>query len=199
MKFLKWGAGVVLLVIVVFFAAGLLLPRKYHVEREVTISASPATIHPAVNRLAEWPAWTAWTVKRYPDMKVSFSGPEEGVGAKYQWNGESTGQGDLEILTSDPQRGITYNLAFDDGAMLSTGGLTYEPAGEETRVVWYADGDLGWSPIGRYFGLMLDGMMGPDFQTGLNNLKQLVEAKTAASDERQKEPGPSPVPAAGEQ
>ena len=173
---MKWFGAIVVGLAVLFLIVGLLLPRKYHVEREVTIAAPPAAIHPAINRLAEWPNWTAWTVERFPDMKVSFSGPEEGVGARYEWNGESTGQGELEVLTSDPEKGITYDMAFDHGAMPSTGGLKYEPAGEQTKVVWYADGDLGFSPVNRYFGLLLDGMMGPDFQTGLNNLKKRVEA-----------------------
>jgi hypothetical protein len=36
---------------------------------------------------------------------------------------------------------------------------------------------LGWSPINRYFGLMMDGMMGPDLEKGLTNLKDRVEAE----------------------
>jgi hypothetical protein len=31
------------------------------------------------------------------------------------------------------------------------------------KVTWTNDGDLGASPIGRWFGLFMDRMMGPDF------------------------------------
>ena len=37
-------------------------------------------------------------------------------------------------------------------------------------------GDLGSNPINRYFGLIMDRMMGPDFEEGLNTLKGKVEA-----------------------
>ena len=143
---------------------------------------APEQVHPAVNRLKEWPTWTAWTVERFPDMQVSFSGPEEGVGAKYEWDGKSTGQGELELKTSDPAQGVTYDLAFDHGKMPSTGGLRFAPEGAGTKVTWYADGDLGWSPIGRCFGVMMDSMMGPDFEAGLAKLKKKVEGTTVASE-----------------
>lgn len=33
------------------------------------------------------------------------------------------------------------------------------------------------NPISRYFGLMMDRFMAPDFETGLNNLKKKVESQ----------------------
>lgn len=179
MKYLKWAGGIVLGLVLAFAIVGLCLPRVYHVERSVTIDASPERIHAIVDRLSEWPKWTAWTVERYPDMKVKFSGPEEGVGAHYEWDGESTGHGELELKTSDPTTGITYDMAFDHGAMPCTGGIRFDAAGTATKVTWFTDGDLGWNPINRCFGLMLDGMMGPDFQKGLENLKARAEAELA--------------------
>jgi len=184
MRTLKWIALGVGLVVVVFLLVGFSLPRKFHVERSVVIDAPPAQVHPAVNRLKEWPTWTAWTVERFPDMKVSFAGPEEGVGARYEWEGESIGQGELEIKTSDPAKGVTYEMAFNHGAMPSTGGLTCASEGRGTKVTWYANGDLGFSPIGRFFGLSMDSMMGPDFQTGLSNLKKKVESGNASPPNR---------------
>lgn len=189
MKFLKWAGGLLVGLAIVFIVVGLCLPRLYHVERSVSINAPPEKIHAVVNRLEEWPKWTAWTVEKYPDMKVKFSGPKEGVGAKYEWDGESTDQGELELKTSDPATGVTYDMAFDHGAMPSTGGIKLAAEGTATKVTWFADGDLGWSPINRYFGLALDGMMGPDFQTGLENLKKRVEAEPATPvDSAQEKP-----------
>jgi len=183
MKIVK-RVGIVLAgIAMLFIVVGLCLPRLYHVERSVSINAPPEKIHAVVNRLEEWPKWTAWTVEKYPDMKVTFSGPQEGVGAKYQWDGESTGQGELELKTSDPATGVTYDMAFDHGTMPSTGGIKFAAEGTSTKVIWFADGDLGWNPINRYFGLALDSMMGPDFQTGLENLKKRVEAEPANSAE----------------
>ena len=57
-----------------------------------------------------------------------------------------------------------------------TGAIMLEAGGENTKVTWSNEGDLGANPINRYFGLMMDRMMGPDFEEGLNNLKRAVEA-----------------------
>jgi hypothetical protein len=177
MKILKWLGGILVGLLVVLLVVGLCLPRKFRVERRIVIDAAPDRIHRLVNRFREWPAWTAWNENRYPGMQVSFVGPDEGVGAKYHWTGEASGTGDMEITASDPARGIEYDLSFENGEMLSTGAIEYVPEGESTRVTWHAAGDLGWNPVGRYFGLLLDGMMGPDLEKGLANLKARVEAE----------------------
>jgi len=39
--------------------------------------------------------------------------------------------------------------------------------------------DLGAGPIRRYFGLFMDGMIGPDYERGLGRLKTLAEAPPA--------------------
>ena len=45
------------------------------------------------------------------------------------------------------------------------------------KVTWFNQGDLGWNPVSRYFGLLMDKMMGPDFEEGLENLRRKAESK----------------------
>jgi len=174
MKTLKWigiGLGTAL---VLFLVIGLCLPRRFHVERTLIIEAPPEAIYPVVTRLREWPTWTAWTKERYPDMKIEFSGPEEGIGAKQSWEGESSGRGSIEITKANPEEGIAYAFSYDGNR--STGGIGLFPGPDCALVTWYADGDLGMNPIARYFGRLMDSYMGPDFERGLINLKKKVEA-----------------------
>src|SRR5262245_50120908 len=147
-------------IIVIAAAIGLFLPRRFQVVRDTLIDAQPEAIYPVIARLPEWPTWTAWTIERYPDMKVSFSGPEEGVGAKQSWSGKSSGSGNIEITKADPQVGIDYDFALE--GYRSTGGLMFFPGPDGTIVAWHAEGDLGFNPINRYCGLFMDKMMGPD-------------------------------------
>jgi polyketide cyclase/dehydrase/lipid transport protein len=178
MKVIKWIIGIALGLALLFCIIGWCLRGRYHVERSVSIKAPPERIHPSVSRLEEWPKWTAWTVAKYPDMKISYSGPSEGVGAKYEWEGESVGgHGELTITESEPAKGIKYAMAFEQ--MPLSGGIRYEPTGDTTKVTWFTEGELGMNPISRYFGLLMDSMMGPDFETGLANLKQRVEMEAA--------------------
>ena len=44
-----------------------------------------------------------------------------------------------------------------------------------THVTWSFDSEFGLNLVGRYFGLMLDGIVGPDYEKGLQNLKTMAE------------------------
>jgi effector-binding domain-containing protein len=65
---------------------------------------------------------------------------------------------------------------LDFGEMgAGTAGLELEPDDVGTRVTWTFDTDLGAGPVGRYFGLILDGTLGKDYEKGLARLKTVVE------------------------
>ncbi len=177
MKALKKIVLAVLLIPIVLILVSLFLPSKYRVERRVTMNAKPGAIFAQINTLKQWPEWTAWTVAKYPDMKVSFIGPEAGVGAGYSWEGKSSGRGTLKITRSEQDKAVGYDLDFENGKYLSKGAITLEPAAESVSVGWSNEGDLGWNPVSRFFGLFMDKMMGPDFEEGLRNLQKKVEAK----------------------
>ncbi|HEX5104392.1 MAG TPA: SRPBCC family protein [Pirellulaceae bacterium] len=181
-KTFKWIGAVLALIAMLVFVVPFALPSRYRVVRTVTINAPPAAIHPSVNTLKEWPKWSAWTTERYPDMKITYFGPESGVGAIDEFEGDSLGvHGKFEITKSDPDEGIEYRLDFDDGNYVSTGGIKYTPQGAGTNVTWSNEGELGMNPISRWCNAlgMMDKMMGPDFETGLANLKKKVEAEAA--------------------
>lgn len=177
MKILKNILFTVIGIVVVLVLISFFLPSSYRVERALTMNAKPEAIFPYLNTLKTWPEWTAWTVQKYPDMKTTFSGPESGVGATYQWDGKTSGQGMLKLTSSDPAKGIGYDLDFQAGTYVSKGTITMQATGDTTRVTWANFGDIANNPIHRYFGLFLDRMMGPDFEEGLNKLKQKVETK----------------------
>lgn len=178
MKILKAIAIRVVVLAVILIVVGFFLPSTYHVERSVTIIASSSEIYPYLNSLKKWPEWTAWTVAKYPDMKVSFEGPESGAGAIYNWDGKTSGQGTLKLTQSSPTNGVFFDLSFDHGKYLSKGSIVMELSDDGVEVIWTNEGDLGRNPVNRYFGLFMDRMMGPDFQQGLDNLKRKLETPT---------------------
>lgn len=168
-------AVMIIPIIIILFS--FLLPSRYRVERSVVIDSRPETIFAHINTLKHWPDWTAWTVARYPDMKYSFAGPASGVGASYNWEGKSSGSGDLKITNVDLNKRLDYELNFEHGKHLSTGAIVIEPQDGRSKVTWFNEGDLGWNPVSRVFGLMMDRMMGPDLEEGLRKLKQRFESK----------------------
>jgi len=176
MKVLKVFALLLLLLPVGLLLVSLFLPSRYRVTRSVLIKVPADAIFAQIDSLKSWPEWTAWTQARYPDMQVSFGGPDSGVGATYSWTGKSSGQGTLTITRSDPDKRIAYDLAFENGKFRSQGTITITPAGDQWNVTWSNEGDLGSNPIARYFGLLMDRRMGADLEQGLGNLKRKVEA-----------------------
>ena len=177
MRILKSVLLALIAVLAVLVVIGFLLPASYHVERSVTMRAKPEDIFHHLHTLKTWPEWTAWNQQRFPDMKAGFSGPAAGAGATYDWDGKDVGRGCITLTAADPKKGVEYDLNFEDGAMLSKGSVTMAPAGDDVKVTWINEGRLGSNPINRYFGLMMDRMMGPDFEKGLTNLKQKLEGQ----------------------
>jgi len=171
---------IVLLVLVVAFVGGAyLLPAQFEVSRSVVIAADRSEIHPPLADLRTWPEWSAWTKERDPEAEWSFEGGS-GAGQVWQWTGPELGNGKLTLESVTPGDGVEYGIAFTDPDMEGEGVITIEPAGDGHAVTWISRGDLGNNPLFRWMGLMMDGMLGGDLETGLQGLKQRVEDGASA-------------------
>ncbi len=164
--------GIVALLLLV----GLFLPRTYRVQRVVTIRTTPETLYGNLAGLRHWPEWTVWNQERDPSVRLEFGSPEVGAGASYRWTGDKLGRGQMALTRAEPGKGVWFDLEFEGGESKATGSLTFEAAGEGAlRLVWMIEGDLGRSPVGRYVGLFIDRMVGPDFEQGLERLRARLE------------------------
>ena len=176
MKFVQWALAVVGAIALTVVLVGLVLPSTFSVERTVDIKAPPRKIYDYIVEPKQWTRWSVWT-KRDPDMRITYSGPPFGMGAKWSWVSKSEGSGSMQFTKVEPDKRVEYSLFFPDFGMRSTGALAIEPAGERTRVTWSTSGDVGPNPLKRYLAVMMDRMVGPDFEAGLENLKALAESK----------------------
>ena len=156
------------------FVIGFFLPSSYHVERSTRIKAPPEKIYALISDPRQWTKWTVWN-ERDPAMKITYSGPPSGQGAKWAWESKSEGEGSMEFTRAEPNKAIGYTLEFHEFGMKSSGALELAPAGGATRVTWTNRGDVGGNPLKHYFAAMMDRMVGPDFEKGLSNLKALAE------------------------
>ncbi|MEY2410555.1 MAG: hypothetical protein QOF48_3225 [Verrucomicrobiota bacterium] len=161
----------ILLLVISFF-----LPSQYRVERVAMIQAKPDAIFPWLAQLRKWPEWTVWNTNYDSTLAYTFSGPAEGTGSEMSWTAKS-GNGSLKLTGADVNSGVRYELNFDNGRFLSTGGVSLSPTGEVTRVTFFNEGNFGKNPVRRYFGLLMDKMMGGDFDKNLQGLKQKVETR----------------------
>jgi len=189
MRWIKPLLIVMASLVAVFFVVGIFLPGEYFVTRSVTIEASPEQIHSFVGDLERWPEWTPWT-ELDPSIRTTVGETSSGVGARQTWTGES-GTGELSFTEWDPRKGVAFDLSFDEGKYVSTSTLRYEKVDGGTRVTWDMQGENS-GVIGRYFGLMMDSMVGPSYERGLAKLKDIAERLPAPR-------AIEPTPAAEEQ
>ena len=76
------------------------------------------------------------------------------------------------------QAGVRYELNFEQGKLIAQGGVTLTPTpGGGTSATWFNEGSLGYNPVARYFGLLMDKMMGAELQQNLERLREKVEKK----------------------
>jgi len=176
MKWLKRIVLGVVLLVAILLAVGMLLPSGFKVQRSVEIAAPPSKIFPLIASPREWKNWSVWN-RRDPAMKVEYSGPESGAGATWSWQSKSEGDGTMEFTAAIPDQRVDYALHFPEFDMRSKGQLQLQASGAGTRVTWTNEGNVGNNPVNRYFAVMMDSMVGPDFQAGLANLKELAERR----------------------
>ena len=160
--------GLVVLVALVY-AAGWFLPGRYRVERSLVIAAPAESVTAQVADLASWKDWSAWKPELDPDCQWTFE--TAGGLPTMAWSGPKMGQGELAVSAIEPGRRVEYDLRFDADSFRSKGGFLVEPAGDAVKVTWWDAGELDGS-VQRWFGLMLDSMIGRDFELGLAGLSE---------------------------
>ncbi len=166
---------VIFTIVALLIAIAFMLPSQWVVQRSVIINAKAEAIFPLINNLHRWPEWTPWNHTKDHTSIMVYSGPEQGMGATVDWNGEKMGEGSLTITSSNPLTGIYYGMVMEEFHEPVQGSILLSPEGNGIKVTWRDEGSLGNNPFHRYFGLMIDRMLGTDFKKGLAKLKQIVE------------------------
>ena len=179
MRIMKKMLLVALALALVFVVGGFLLPSTTHVERSVVIARPPASIFAMVNSFRRFNEWSPWHA-RDPKTVYTFEGPESGVGASMAWSSarSDVGKGRQTIIESDADHKVTMKLQFEGQGDAVASFVLTPAAGAGTRVTWGFDVEHGNNLMSRWFGLMFDRMVGPDYQAGLAKLKTVVEAGT---------------------
>jgi uncharacterized protein YndB with AHSA1/START domain len=176
---MRWIVNVIkalALLLVILIAVSFLLPAQRMVERSRQIAAPPERIWPLIADPRRWNGWSPWLAKD-PATKLSYAGAASGAGAEWAWESATQGQGHMRFDSAQAPRHLAYTLVFDDMGLSNTGEFRLEPVPGGTRVVWNIESRFGFNPLMRWFGLALDRMVGPDFETGLARLETAALAR----------------------
>jgi uncharacterized protein YndB with AHSA1/START domain len=149
---------------------------EFNVGRSITINAPASDVFATVNDLHKWEEWSPWS-KLDPNIKQAYEGPPSGVGASYTWEGNSqVGAGRSTVIESRSDELIRFRLDFEKPFKgTNTAEFTFVPNGNQTVVTWSMSGRKNF--VMKAVGLFMncDKMCGDQFNTGLANLKALVE------------------------
>ncbi len=167
-KFLRIAAVLVLLILII----PIFLPSRFSMSRSIEINASADVIFSKLTDLNEYVKWNPFP-EGDPTNQESVTGT--GVGSYLTWKGEKTGEGKMMISNIEPNKKIDIEMEF------------YKPFPGQGNVQWLLNSksdsatEMTWtfeeshSYFKRYFGLVAESMMGPHFEKGLKNYKEIIE------------------------
>jgi uncharacterized protein YndB with AHSA1/START domain len=172
------------LMVVAFVIIVALQPSELYIERTALIEASPEIVFDQLDDFEHYAQWNPWDGLD-PGMRKTYSGPESGVGAAYEWSGnEQVGAGRIEISSLTPPREVVWKLHFTAPfEATNTTRMVLEPEGEHTRVTWTLEGVNDF--MGKAVGLVMDmdAAVGADYERGLAKLDALARAAQVAHAE----------------
>jgi uncharacterized protein YndB with AHSA1/START domain len=165
------------LVVGIIALIALFLPRRYSVERSITIAAPVAEVFPLVADLARWREWNVW-LSRDPAIRLETAKTTTGAGAWISWRSERQEGGRIETTKTAAPELMQYRMAVEGVPVESVGTIKVVGAtgGTQTVVIWTHGGDLGYRPSTRWFGLVLGPLLAPDLERSLAALKTRSES-----------------------
>lgn len=156
--------------LVVLTTASFALPRHVSVERTAKIDATPGEVIALAASNEGYQTFNPYS-KLDPDLQIDLYGPIAGVGSGFHFDGkDGTGSQTVADVSADK---VTY--AINLGALgQPVQSISAISAASGTQVTWRMDADMGFNPLFRVLGLFMDGMMGPTFELGLENLADVT-------------------------
>jgi len=159
--------------IVLLVLVGLALPRHARVEVQIEIDANPATVFALTNDFHRFTLWSPW-LDTDPNARVVYSGPIRGVGATMTWDGTIIGTGTQQITASDAFERVEFAINPGESGE-ARAWFDFVADNGMTTTIWTFETDYGYNVVGRYFALVLAGVVQRDNKKGLVSLKELAE------------------------
>lgn len=145
------------------------------VQRSITVPASPDAIRPWLTNFHRWLEWSPWEGID-PELKRTYSGPDDGQGARYTWSGNRKAGAGTMLITTVTDTRVDIDLTFTKPfASESRTQFDLLPDGSDaTTVVWQLHTPR--TLMMRVVGLVMnmDKTVGADLEKGLEQLRRLV-------------------------
>jgi hypothetical protein len=166
------AGGIALAVIAILPFA---LPSSKRVERAGFVPALPEAVFALVSTTSGFQTFNPYK-DADANLKIKPFGPDAGIGAGFAFEGKDA-TGTQTIIALAPNQSVTMQIDLGPmGKPVQT--FTLSPEKDGTRVVWATERAFGYNPVGRVFGLFMDGYLGPTYERGLAKLAKAAGSKS---------------------
>ncbi len=181
MKVLKKILIALLILIAIPLIAALFVSRHFKAENTVTIRKSRHEVFDYVKNVNNQRDFGVW-FKMDPDIKTTSEGTDGTEGYVLKWESEKVGNGSQTITKVAAADSVLSKLDFGFGEPAQGYFKLKEVTPGETEVTWGISGEspYPWNLVS----LFMD--MNKDFETGTQNLKELLESQESAASEKGK-------------
>ncbi|EKE75901.1 SRPBCC family protein [Gallaecimonas xiamenensis] len=175
MVWLKRLVTALVLLVVLFLVVGLFLPRDVQVERSLHMDASPRQVFAVVSDFHQFNDWSPW-YGLDPAARYDIAGEpgQSGHSLSWQSNKAEVGNGTMRLLEANAPGYVAMKLDFGNQEEADSY-FRIKAEGSGSQVTWGFRTNFGNDVLGRYFGLLMDKILGDQYQQGLMKLKEKVE------------------------
>ena len=178
MKFLKKMLLAIAVIIAIVLIIPLFISKDYKVERSININAPKDSVFNYIKYLKNQNDYSVWG-KMDPNWKTSFSGTDGTVGFVSAWESDvkNVGTGSQTITKIVDGDSIMTKLKFikpfkaENDTYLSVSTID----DNNTKVTWCFSGAYPYPMNILKLIFNMEKMIGNDFQTGLENMKAIIE------------------------
>jgi hypothetical protein len=167
-----------LIVILVSFSGYVTMqPNEFRIARSLVINASADAVYNYVNEPKKMETWSPWS-KLDPNAKMTYSGPEYGIGAAVTWFGNNEmGEGTETIIDTIPNEVVKTRLDFIRPMQATHTGefIIKQKNDTQVEVTWVMSGTHNFIAKAMSIVFNCDAIVGANFEEGLNNLKTILE------------------------
>lgn len=178
MKTLKIILIVVAVIIAVPLIIALFVKKNYTVEREVVINKPKQEVFNYIKYLKNQDNYSKWATMD-PNMKKTYTGTDGTLGFISAWESEDkkVGKGEQEIVKITEGERIDFELRFIEPfeSKAPVYMITEQVSNNETKVKWGFKGNMKYPMNIMLMFMDMEKMIGDDFETGLKNLKGILE------------------------
>ncbi len=177
MKTLKRVLAILGILIALVLIVAAFVKKDYSVEKEVVINKPKQEVYDYVKYLKNQNNFSKWA-QMDPNMRKEFRGTDGTVGFVSAWDSDekNVGKGEQEIVKMDDNR-IDYEIRFiKPFPSKAPAYIVMEPvSANETKVKWGFSGRMPYPMNIMMLFMDIPKMIGDDLQTGLDNLKRIME------------------------